>query len=139
MQPRDRLQKDMNTVTFESRLKRLVLEEMLGEYGRALIAVRSSGCILPAECADDTTVLDLWPAAPVPIRDLELDDDGLSVTLSFNRTPFHCVIPWVAVRAIGRHGEVTLTLMEGESDPSTGTRPPPARGTGLKLVRKDEG
>jgi stringent starvation protein B len=36
----------------------------------------------------------------VPIPDLRLDDDGLSCTLSFNRDPFFCVVPWASVFAM---------------------------------------
>ncbi|HEY2407322.1 MAG TPA: ClpXP protease specificity-enhancing factor SspB [Polyangiaceae bacterium] len=36
----------------------------------------------------------------VPIPDLNVDDDGLSCTLSFNRTPHLCRIPWSAVYAL---------------------------------------
>ena len=36
----------------------------------------------------------------VPIPDLRLDDDGMSCTLSFNRAPFFCVVPWGSVFAM---------------------------------------
>ena len=36
----------------------------------------------------------------VPIPDLEVNDEGLSCTLSFNRAPFLCVITWSAVFAL---------------------------------------
>jgi stringent starvation protein B len=36
----------------------------------------------------------------VPIPDLEVDDEGISCTLSFNRSPFLCVIPWASVFAL---------------------------------------
>jgi stringent starvation protein B len=36
----------------------------------------------------------------IPIPDLHVDDDGLSCTLSFNRSPHHCVVPWSAVYAL---------------------------------------
>jgi hypothetical protein len=36
----------------------------------------------------------------VPIPDLNLDDDGMSCTLSFNRAPFYCVVPWSSVFAM---------------------------------------
>jgi stringent starvation protein B len=45
-------------------------------------------------------VLQVGLNMPVPIRDLHLDDEGMTCTLSFNRTPFFCVIPWVSVYAI---------------------------------------
>jgi stringent starvation protein B len=36
----------------------------------------------------------------IPIPDLKVDDDGVSCTLSFSRTPFWCCIPWSAVYAL---------------------------------------
>lgn len=36
----------------------------------------------------------------IPIPDLKVDDDGVSCTLSFSRTPFWCWIPWSAVYAL---------------------------------------
>ncbi|HLV66553.1 MAG TPA: ClpXP protease specificity-enhancing factor SspB [Polyangiaceae bacterium] len=41
----------------------------------------------------------------VPIPDLEVSDDALSCTLSFNRSPHFCSIPWTSVFAlIGENG-----------------------------------
>jgi stringent starvation protein B len=45
-------------------------------------------------------VLQVGLNMPVPIRDLHLDDDGMTCTLSFNRTPFFCVVPWSSVYAV---------------------------------------
>lgn len=36
----------------------------------------------------------------IPIPDLRVDDEGISCTLSFNRSPFWCRIPWDAVWAL---------------------------------------
>ena len=36
----------------------------------------------------------------IPIPDLKVDDDGVTCTLSFNRAPFWCVLPWSAVYAL---------------------------------------
>ena len=36
----------------------------------------------------------------IPIPDLHVDEDGLSCTLSFNRTPHYCVVPWSSVYAL---------------------------------------
>jgi hypothetical protein len=50
-------------------------------------------------------VLQIGLNMQVPIPDLRLDDDGLSCTLSFNRTPFFCVVPWASVFAmVGEDG-----------------------------------
>jgi len=45
-------------------------------------------------------VLQIGLNMPVPIPDLQLDDDCVSCTLSFNRSPFFCRIPWKAVYAL---------------------------------------
>ncbi|WP_050435617.1 ClpXP protease specificity-enhancing factor SspB [Chondromyces crocatus] len=37
---------------------------------------------------------------PIPIADLKVEDDGISCTLSFQRTPFWCRMPWNAVWAL---------------------------------------
>lgn len=36
----------------------------------------------------------------IPIPDLKVDEGGISCTLSFNRSPFWCRIPWTAVYAL---------------------------------------
>jgi stringent starvation protein B len=36
----------------------------------------------------------------VPIPDLHVDDEGVSCTLSFNRSPFWCRLPWSAIYAL---------------------------------------
>jgi hypothetical protein len=45
-------------------------------------------------------VLQVGLNMPVPIPDLKLDEDGMSCTLSFNRAPFYCVVPWSSVFAM---------------------------------------
>lgn len=50
-------------------------------------------------------VLQVGMNMPVPIPDFRFDDDGMSCTLSFNRSPFFCVVPWAAVFAmVGEDG-----------------------------------
>lgn len=36
----------------------------------------------------------------IPIPDLRVEDDGITCTLSFNRKPFWCRLPWTAVFAL---------------------------------------
>lgn len=45
-------------------------------------------------------LLEIGLNMPVPIRDLRVGDDGMSCTLSFNRSPFFCVLPWASVFAM---------------------------------------
>ncbi len=45
-------------------------------------------------------VLQIGLNMPVPIRDLSVDDECISCTLSFNRSPYFCWIPWNAIFAL---------------------------------------
>ena len=45
-------------------------------------------------------VLQIGLNMPVPIPDLEVDDESVSCTLSFNRSPFFCFVPWNHVYAL---------------------------------------
>lgn len=45
-------------------------------------------------------VLQVGLDLPVPIPDLRVDDHGVFGTLSFNRAPFTCTVPWEAVFAL---------------------------------------
>jgi stringent starvation protein B len=45
-------------------------------------------------------VLQIGLDMPIPIPDLEVDDEGIRCTLSFSRTPFYCMVPWAAVYAL---------------------------------------
>lgn len=45
-------------------------------------------------------VLQVGLDLPVPIPDLRVDDEGVYGTLSFNRAPFTCSVPWSAVFAL---------------------------------------
>jgi hypothetical protein len=45
-------------------------------------------------------VLQIGLNMPVPIPDLVVDDEGVSCTLSFNRAPFWCKLPWTAIYAV---------------------------------------
>src|SRR5450432_494655 len=45
----------------------------------------------------------------VLIPDLHVDEQGLSCTLSFNRSPFFCMIPWHSVFAlVGENGQAMV-------------------------------
>ncbi len=45
-------------------------------------------------------VLQLGYNFPIPIPDLTIGADGVRCTLSFNRAPHACVVPWAAVYAL---------------------------------------
>jgi stringent starvation protein B len=54
-------------------------------------------------------VLQLGLNFAIPIPDLVIDERGVRCTLSFNRSPFYCVLPWGAVYAVvAEDGQVTV-------------------------------
>jgi stringent starvation protein B len=62
---------------------------------------RAPGVVVPAWFKQQPQlVLQVGMNMPVPIPDLYLDDEKMSCTLSFNRSPFFCIIPWDAVFAM---------------------------------------
>ncbi len=62
---------------------------------------RSPGVVVPAGFKrQPQLVLQIGLNMPVPIPDLRLDEEGMSCTLSFNRAPFFCVVPWRSVYAM---------------------------------------
>lgn len=62
---------------------------------------RASGVAVPSWFAKQAQlVLQVGLDLPVPIPDLRVDDDGVFGTLSFNRAPFTCFVPWSAVFAL---------------------------------------
>jgi hypothetical protein len=97
-------------------------------------------------------VLQIGLNMPVPIPDLRLDDEGMSCTLSFNRSPFYCVVPWSSVFAmVGEDGrgmvwpddvpaEVPLARQSqdrAERPQSAGPQPAPSPVRALDGAKKD--
>lgn len=99
--------------------KREVAEALL-ERGSVFVHLdpRHEGVSIPAWLRKQPqVVLQVGLAMPIPIPDLEVDEDGVRATLSFNRSPHWCVVPWEAVFALvgedGR-GRVFLESMPPE-------------------------
>jgi|SRR5215472_11979714 len=67
---------------------------------------RATGVVVPPWFKKQAQlVLQVGLNMPVPIPDLRLDDAGMTCTLSFNRSPFYCVVPWPSVYAmVGEDG-----------------------------------
>jgi hypothetical protein len=62
---------------------------------------RAAGVVVPLFLkSQPQLVLQIGLNMPVPIPDLRLDDAGMTCTLSFNRSPFYCVIPWGSIFAM---------------------------------------
>ncbi len=71
---------------------------------------RKSGVALPDYLRKQPQVaLDIGLNTPVPIPDLDVGEHGIRCTLSFNRTPFSCVLPWTAIFAmVTRDGKAAV-------------------------------
>ena len=71
-------------------------------HGAVLIHLdaRRPGVHVPADHAGDPALvlLLLYDATP-PIPDLRIDACAISATLSFDKKPYHCVVPWSAIYA----------------------------------------
>src|SRR3954468_2218926 len=67
---------------------------------------RSKGVVVPPQFRKEPRlILKIGLNMPVPIPDLRVDDESMSCTLSFSRTPFFCVVPWGSVFAmVGEDG-----------------------------------
>ena len=62
---------------------------------------RAKGVVVPPQFRKEPRlILKIGLNMPVPIPDLRLDDESMSCTLSFNRSPFYCVVPWPSVFAM---------------------------------------
>jgi len=85
---------------------------------------RRSGVVVPESLkAQPRLVLQIGLNMPVPIKDLEVDDQGVRGTLSFDRQPFHCTVPWDAMFVIvGSRGEGGIWMLREAPTPSRGLR-----------------
>src|SRR4029453_14478270 len=64
---------------------------------------RKNGVKVPSEFARNRQlVLQYGDKMPIPIPDLEVNDEGISATLSFSRMPHQTFIPWSAVYFVAR-------------------------------------
>lgn len=65
---------------------------------RVVVLPKCAGVVLPL--GDHThVILDYDLNFEIPIPDLEVDDRGISATLSFDRSPFKTFVPWESVAA----------------------------------------
>jgi stringent starvation protein B len=133
--------------------KRRTLEQLLGR-GPVLVHVdaRRADVVVPPRFREDASlVLRFGFSLAPPIRDLVIDDDGISGTLTFGGSPFHVGLPWTAVYAAMVEGEqrgtvwpedVPEDVLTGTTDAAAATAQPASadpdgptkRATHLKLV-----
>jgi hypothetical protein len=80
--------------------KALVLTQLLASGSDVFVFVKPSKATqLPKHLLDEEyLMLHLgYNLSPIPMRDLYIGEGGLTVTLSFNQTPFACVLFWPEV------------------------------------------
>lgn len=78
---------------------------------------RKNGVVVPEWLRKQPQlVLQIGLDMPIPIPDLRVDDAGVTGSLSFNRAPCLCVVPWDAVFAVV--GEDGRGMVWPESMPS---------------------
>lgn len=121
--------------------KKDLLLELLGQSSAFVqLNGRAAGVILPDRwLSEPSVVLQLGYRLPVPIPDLQIDDEGIQATLSFGRMPFRCVIPWKAVYGLadeeGRKAIFPEDLPGNAAANAPEPPPKPSRPTHLRLVK----
>lgn len=110
--------------------KRDVVSEMLTE-GSVLLVIdgRREDVRVPSISKTAPLVLEYGYNMATPIPDLELSDDGVSATLSFDRAQVPTFVPWTAVigaMQAGRLQVVWEVLEQGGDEPKQ---------AGLSLVK----
>jgi hypothetical protein len=72
----------------------------------------------------------------IPIPDLKIDEVGISCTLSFNRSPFWCRIPWTAIYAlVGEDGRGGVWAEDVPSEIQQQKPSTPPKGAAAKKAR----
>lgn len=65
---------------------------------------RREGVVVPEHLKNEAhLVLQYGHDLPIPIPDLQIDEHGVSATLSFARSPWSTVVPWSAVYVVTSH------------------------------------
>jgi hypothetical protein len=114
--------------------KHEVFQALLREGWTSLhLDARRAGVIVPPHLrAEPHLVLQYGHDLPIPIPDLEVDEDGVRATLSFSKNPQRTVIPWSAVYVVTcDDGRGVLYHEDVPEDVSIiATHPPSERGIG---------
>lgn len=127
--------------------KEVALALLEGESVFIHLDPRREGVLVPKQFVKQTQlVLQVGLKLAIRIPDLHIDDEGISCTLSFNRAPFWCRMPWAAIYAlVGPDGrgmlwpddvppEVAAQMRAGRGK-SSAKRPRPR----LSAVRSESG
>jgi stringent starvation protein B len=81
--------------------KEVALALLEGESVFIHLDPRREGVLVPKQFVKQTQlVLQVGLKLAIRIPDLHIDDEGISCTLSFNRAPFWCRMPWGSIYAL---------------------------------------
>jgi hypothetical protein len=87
-----------------AQLKRVVVDKLLAQEDYVLLVINPmiEGVALPSPFmeARQPVPIHIGYNMVIPIPDLEVNDQQISGTLSFDRAPFHCVFPWSSVMQV---------------------------------------
>jgi stringent starvation protein B len=99
---------------------------------------RREGVVVPLHFrSNPQLVLQIGLNFPIPSRDLKIDATGVRCTLSFNRQPFYCIVPWSSVYAlVDEDGQVTVWPSELPPELMQPNEAPTAAGTQAVRSRK---
>lgn len=114
-------------------LKEMTLKAALGTGARITVILDATKprVKVPQHLLRETKLaLDLGYNLPTPTTDIDFNDTGFSVTLSFNRAPSACFIPWTALIAV-----ISPVVSPREVPESDEPQPVPGLRGGLKLVK----
>jgi stringent starvation protein B len=112
---------------------------------------RRAGVLVPKWFTGQSQlVLQVGLNMAIPIPDLKLDDQGITCTLSFNRAPFWCRLPWSAIYAlVGEDGRGMVwpddvppevaQQMQRQQTSSTTTKPAAGKRPRAKLAAVEPG
>jgi hypothetical protein len=98
---------------------------------------RRPGVVVPAWFKKQPQlVLQVGTNLAVPIPDLSIDEAGVSCTLSFNRAPFFCRMPWTAVYAlVGEDGRALIWPEDVPPELAVQPKRPPPKAVAPKPKR----
>ena len=129
---------DVDAVT-EAIVKKMAVESQIQQTGSVYVTLdaRHAGVSVPSVFSDRSMLtLHIGNNMPVPIPDLAILESGISATLSFDREPHLCVIPWAAVYALSSDGKQGILFHNSKpADVPLGQRKPP--GPALKVLDGD--
>jgi hypothetical protein len=132
---RGTLQNDAGPI---GKMKRQIIAQLLEQEDFILLVVQvgQPGVQLPGPLleAGQPVALHIGWRMPVPIPDLALGEEAITGTLSFNRNPFACRLPWAAIVQVSVGDEHLVWLSPASAAMSQSAKPLKREPPKLRLV-----